>query len=51
MNANLLRCMSQQLALHVGTGGFISCPVPGGVRKQVDVAALPRPDANDPSAT
>src|SRR5438067_543954 len=33
--------MSRLVALHVGTGSLILCPVPDAVRKPMDVAALP----------
>jgi len=33
--------MSPEVALHVGTGSLILCPVSGAVRKQMDVAVLP----------
>jgi hypothetical protein len=35
------RCMSPGVALHVGAGSLISCPVSDAVRKPMDVVALP----------
>src|SRR5215204_5708026 len=37
----LLNCSQPVVALHVGTGSLILCPVSGAVRKQMDVAVLP----------
>src|SRR5215204_7014245 len=37
----LLNCSQPVVALHVGTGSSILCPVSGAVRKQMDVAVLP----------
>jgi hypothetical protein len=36
----LLRCMSPEVALYVGTGSLISRPVSDAVRNPIDVAAL-----------
>ena len=39
------------MALHVGTGSLIACPVSDAVRKPMDVAALPAATRMNPEPT